>query len=187
VPGERLVRDSTGSVPSTPAVPSPEGVVPFGATGSILRRPTMSRVAPTTVVPVALLVAVAVAIPGTIAAKDSLPERAVYTDPGPVPPPDTVAKEFVDRNAPSLGGVTTEQLARGVVVAEAATPGRPRPRPPQPPAAEPIVLERAGVTSERTPIDPLVGVVVAAFLVAFGVVILASAPQRARGGSGALP
>ena len=186
MPCERLVRDSTGSDPSTRPVPSARGVS-FGATGSILRRPTMSRVAPTTVIPVALLVAVALAMPGTIAAKDSLPERAVYTDPGPVPPPDTVAKEFVDRNAPSLGGVTTEQLARGVVVAEPATPGRPRPRPPEPPAAEPIVLERAGVTSERTPIDPLVGVVVAAFLAAFGVVILASAPQRARSGSGALP
>jgi hypothetical protein len=146
----------------------------------------MSRFTPTTVVPVALLVAVALAIPGTVAAKDSLPERAVYTDPGPVPPPDTVAKEFVDRNAPSLGGVTTEQLARGVVVAEPAAPGRPRPRRPQVPI-EPTLLERAGVTSDRTPIDPLVGVVVAAFLVAFGVVILVSAPQRPGDGSGALP
>jgi hypothetical protein len=148
----------------------------------------MSRVAPTTVVPVALLVAVAVAIaiPSTIAAKDSLPERAVYTDPGPVPPPDAVAKEFVDRNAPSLGGVTTEQLARGVVVAEPETPAIPGPRPSRP-AAEPLLLERAGLTSERTPIDPVVGVVVAAFLGAFGVVILASAPQRAGDGSGSLP
>lgn len=146
----------------------------------------MSRFTPTTVVPVALLVAVALAIPGIVAAKDSLPERAVYTDPGPVPPPDTVAKEFVDRNAPSLGGVTTEQLARGVVVAEPTTPGRPRPRPRQVPV-EPTLLERAGVTSDRTPIDPLVGVVVAAFLVAFGVVILVSAPQRPGDGSGALP
>ena len=146
----------------------------------------MSRFTPTTIVPVALLVAVALAIPGTVAAKDSLPERAVYTDPGPVPPPDTVAKEFVDRNAPSLGGVTTEQLARGVVVAEPTTPRRPRSRPPQVPV-EPTLLERAGVTSDRTPIDPLVGVVVAAFLVAFGVVILVSAPQRPGDGSGALP
>ncbi len=145
----------------------------------------MSRFTPTTVVPVALLVAVALAIPGTIAAKDSLPERAVYTDPGPVPPPDTVAKEFVDRNAPSLGGVTTEQLARGVVVAEPPTPGRPRS--PKVVPVEPSLLERAGVTSDRTPIDPLVGVVVAAFLVAFGVVILVSAPQRPGDGSGALP
>ena len=146
----------------------------------------MSFAQPTTVIPVALLVAVAVAIPGTIAAKDSLPERAVYTDPGPVAPPDTVAKEFVDRNAPSLGGVTTEQLARGVVVAEPDAAGRPRPRPPQP-AAAPLLLERAGVTSDRAPIDPLIGVVVAAFLAAFGVVILASAPQRGGDRGGALP
>jgi hypothetical protein len=137
----------------------------------------MSRTTPTTVVPVALLVAVAMAIPGTVAARDSLPERAVYTDPGPVAPPDAVAKEFVDRNAPSLGGVTTEQLARGVVVAEGASRGRPGPRTPQP-AVEPTLLERAGVTSERTPIDPLVGVVVAAFLVTFGVIILAGVPGR---------
>ena len=162
--------------------------MPFGATGTILRRPSMSRFTPTTVVPVALLVAVALAIPGTVAAKDSMPERAVYTDPGPVPPPDTVAKAFVDRNAPSLRGVTTEQLARGVVVAEPerTTPGRPRPPRPKVPV-EPTLLERAGVTSDRTPIDPLVGVVVAAFLVAFGVVILVSAPQRPGDGSGALP
>lgn len=124
------------------------------------------------------------------AADESPPGRAVYSDPGPLPPPDTVAKEFVDRSAPSLKGVTAEQLARGVVVEEEKPPGRasePVSRPAgdgRPtivavaPIDDPRLLDRAGVAEHDRSLDTLLGAVLAGVLALAGLALLSSRSRQ---------
>lgn len=137
------------------------------------------------VVPVVLLLAAALAWPTAAAAEGSLPERAVYSDPGPVPPPDSVAKEFVDRNAPALRSVTAEELARGVVV---EPPARKTRRPDRRATNDVTrLLERAGGTDSTT-LGTRTGAILAAILAVVGLALLTYAPLRTatRARSGAL-
>ena len=127
------------------------------------------------VVPVVLLLAGASVWPTAAAAEGSVPERAVYSDPGPVPPPDSVAKAFVDRNAPALRSVTAEQLARGVVVERPAR----KTRRPDRQATNDVarLLERAGGTDSQA-LGTRAGAILAAILALFGLALLTSAPLR---------
>ena len=140
-----------------------------------------------------LLTALAALAVSASAPGASPPGREVYTDPGPVPAPDSVAEEFVEKSAPALGNVTPKQLERGLVVEDKATSAQP----PEPPANVPAterrdwivpaatvvdgeVLQRAGVKGDGTGFDAWWGALVAAVLAFAGFAAIASPPRRLR-------
>lgn len=153
----------------------------------ILARPSLGRLS------IGLAVAAASLGFAGIAAAEPPPIWAVYGEPGPAPVPDTVAKEFVDRAAPSLREITAEELARGVVVGggpAAATPGpvaaasspastdAGRPRPVAQIQIDRALLERAGVGQGAGGLDPRLGYLLAAVLAAAGLAVVAPGVRR---------
>ncbi len=130
------------------------------------------------------------------AAGQTPPPRSVYSDPGPpAPPPDSVAKDFVDRAAPSLRGVSTDELEGGVVVEEEAPASGAQSRP----AAErrervvtpstdadARVLARAGVETTNGRFDARWAALLAGLLALTGLAVLASSTWRSDSRSRAL-